>query len=115
MFWDISLLREHQRIHHTDPHAASNSDEYEPDNNDRDSDTDEDNDSKFGDFFCNICGMQFHRNNLLKRHTKTHIKLDVYDNDLSAKHCCNVCGEGFDEALDLLAHAEIHTRLQPHK
>lgn len=28
---------------------------------------------------------------------------------------CNVCGEKFNEALDLLAHAEIHARLEPHK
>lgn len=28
---------------------------------------------------------------------------------------CNVCGEKFAEALDLLAHAEIHTRFEPHK
>lgn len=28
---------------------------------------------------------------------------------------CNVCGEKFAEALDLLAHAEIHARFEPHK
>ncbi|XP_053693079.1 zinc finger protein 91 [Sabethes cyaneus] len=28
---------------------------------------------------------------------------------------CNVCGENFAEALDLLAHAEIHTRFEPHR
>lgn len=28
---------------------------------------------------------------------------------------CNVCGEVFVEALDLLAHAEIHARFEPHK
>ncbi|XP_055540828.1 zinc finger protein 521-like [Wyeomyia smithii] len=28
---------------------------------------------------------------------------------------CNVCGERFAEALDLLAHAEVHTRFEPHR
>uniref|UniRef100_A0A1Q3F2I0 Putative mudr-1x ap n=1 Tax=Culex tarsalis TaxID=7177 RepID=A0A1Q3F2I0_CULTA len=28
---------------------------------------------------------------------------------------CNVCGQKFAEALDLLAHAEIHARFEPHK
>lgn len=28
---------------------------------------------------------------------------------------CNVCGDKFAEALDLLAHAEVHARFDPHK
>jgi len=54
--------------------------------------------------------MSFHRQDLLKRHSKIHVKKEMYEG-----HCCNVCGEAFAEALDLLAHAEVHARVVPLK
>lgn len=100
------MLNDHQRTHHFE---ASNS-EYEPEN---DEESDSENDSKYGEFYCNICGMSFHRKDLLKRHSKTHVKKETYEAE--SRHCCNVCGETFQEALDLLAHAEVHARFQPFK
>lgn len=122
MFWDIAQLREHQKIHHA---GQSSNSEYEPDA-DQDKDSDSDADSKFGVFYCSICGISFHRNELLLRHQKTHIKPDPEhemnttiahnaDDPDDGGHSCTVCGESFAEALDLLAHAEIHTRYQPFK
>lgn len=125
MFWDLAQLREHQKIHHA---GLSSNSEYEPEDADKDSDSDE-ADSKFGVFYCSVCGISFHRKELLMRHQKTHIKLigehelnttiahntDDPDDDTSGGHSCTVCGESFAEALDLLAHAEIHTRYQPFK
>lgn len=73
-----------------------------------------DADSKFGDYYCNTCGMSFHRVDLLKRHARLHMsKKDISESDDG--HMCNVCGETFREALDLLAHAEAHARYQPHR
>lgn len=67
--------------------------------------------------------MSFHRQDLLRRHAKTHAKGNNQsanhngtDGDTSKdQHCCNTCGETFAEALDLLAHAEIHARYPPFK
>lgn len=113
MFWEVSLLRDHQKIHHA---GQSSNSEYEPDN-DQEKDSDSEADSKYGVFYCPVCGMSFHRNELLVRHQKTHVK--KYDEDADSNttiaHSCNVCGESFIDALDLLAHAEIHTRFQPFK
>lgn len=110
MFWDLLLLREHQKIQHA---GQSSNSEYEPEN-DNEKDSDSEADSKYGVFYCSTCGMSFHRNELLMRHQKTHVKYDREINT-TTQHCCNVCGESFLEALDLLAHAEIHTRFQPFK
>ncbi|XP_055923940.1 uncharacterized protein LOC129954209 [Eupeodes corollae] len=105
MFWDANTLQEHQKSHQFE---ASNS-EYEPD---VDNESDSESEYKYGDFYCSQCGMSFHRQDLLRRHSKSHIKKEVIDKD---QHCCNTCGESFVEALDLLAHAEIHARYPPFK
>lgn len=122
MFWDIYLLRDHQRTHHAGGQTSNS--EYEPENEKEYSDSEPD--SKYGEYYCNICGMSFHRQDLLKRHlTKCQQKKSDYADDRydggtgsaasSSMHCCNVCGESFIEALDLLAHAEVHARFQPFK
>lgn len=103
VFWDVSLLREHQRIHHA---GNSSHSEYDPDKDDG-------GDSETESFYCSVCGMSFHRLELLKRHGRTHIRTESYTETNQyeeVKHCCNVCGETFAEALDLLAHAEQHAR-----
>lgn len=109
IFWTIETLQEHQRIHHA---GESSNSEYDPEKDDSD---ESETDSKYGDYYCNICGMSFHRVDLLKRHAKTHKQNDSEEYDSSVQHCCNVCGKGFAEALDLLAHAEVHARGLPHK
>lgn len=106
VFWSVESLQEHQNLHHS---RGSSGSEYEPDKNA----SDDDSDSKFGDFYCNVCGMSFHRLDLLKRHSRTHSQLEVQKNNAtsSEKHCCTVCKRTFSEALDLLAHAEMHARV----
>lgn len=64
--------------------------------------------------------MSFHRQDLLKRHIKSHPKCNTTIGQTNVEsrdqqHCCNTCGETFAEALDLLAHAEIHARYPPFK
>lgn len=112
VFWDLLQLREHQKIHHA---GQSSNSEYEPENEKDFSDSEAD--SKFGEFYCNVCGMSFHRADLLKRHSKSHVKseYEYEEQNTTTQHCCNVCGESFIEALDLLAHAEVHARFQPFK
>lgn len=109
VFWDIQLLREHQRIQHG---GNSSHSEYDPDKDDA-------GDSENESFYCSVCGMSFHRIELLKRHGRTHMKSDGYGDtvqyDQEVTHCCNVCGDTFAEALDLLAHAEIHARTSLYK
>lgn len=106
-FLSAESLEEHEKIHANEESSGS---EYEPDGDKTASD--EDFDPKYGNYYCNVCGMSFHRPELLKRHTATHKNYnDTNQNDSSSEnHCCNVCGSAFAEALDLLAHAEIHTR-----
>lgn len=113
VFWTTESLQEHQKIHEVDDESSGS--EYEPDGDKTASD--DDYDPKYGNYYCNICGMSFHRPDLLKRHTKSH-KNDYESNrndSASENHCCNVCGSTFAEALDLLAHAEIHTRTSVQK
>lgn len=62
----------------------------------------------FGIYYCDHCGMSFHRVNLLRQHVKTHLR----QMSTSDEHVCKVCGDTFGEALDLLAHAEMHARHQ---
>ncbi|XP_059615572.1 zinc finger protein 528 [Phlebotomus argentipes] len=112
MFWDPIRLREHQMTHRMDQGSTS---EYDVVANDEETESDSgEGEEKFGDFYCDVCGMCFHRHALLKRHARAHVKKELVDNDIS-RHCCNVCGETFAEALDLLAHAEVHARFQPFK
>ncbi|XP_055372506.1 zinc finger protein 616 [Condylostylus longicornis] len=111
IFYDIDSLNDHQRAHRFEESHS----EYEPGQGDE---SDSNDSSKYGEFYCNICGMSFHRQDLLRRHSKSHIKKEAADNGYvgaEMRHCCNVCGENFSEALDLLAHAEIHARSQPFK
>lgn len=108
MFWTLEQLQEHQATQHGEDVTSGS--EYEPDEKTA---SGEESDSKFGDYYCNVCGMSFHRLDLLKRHARTHNQADASSSDFitSENHCCNVCGSTFAEALDLLAHAEIHTRV----
>lgn len=111
IFWSYDKLQEHQNTQHPTEDVTSGS-EYGPE---KDQGSDEESDSKFGDYYCNVCGMSFHRLELLRRHTRTHNQPDQLNVDNSENHCCNVCGSTFAEALDLLAHAEIHTRVISYK
>lgn len=111
VFWSVESLREHEKLHLDEEDSGS---EYEPDDDKTASDDDDDNDNdnghKYGDYFCTVCGMAFHRMDLLHRHMNSH-KDEPNKADIEVEgHCCNVCGSVFEEALDLLAHAEIHTR-----
>lgn len=63
MFWDVNSLREHIRIKHG---GTAQSDIEEFDTNDATYTGDE----RFGEFYCNTCGVPFHRLDLLKRHQK---------------------------------------------
>ncbi|CAK9808973.1 Zinc finger protein 841 [Anthophora plagiata] len=103
MFWDVNSLRDHVRIKHAGT-IQSDTEEY-------DNDATYTGDERFGEFYCNTCGVPFHRLDLLKRHQKIHVKQesDMVEGP-SQHHVCNVCGEWFEEALALLAHAELHAR-----
>ncbi|XP_043520842.1 zinc finger protein 845 isoform X2 [Frieseomelitta varia] len=103
MFWDVNSLREHIRIKHGGT--------VQSDTEDYDNDATYTGDERFGEFYCNTCGVPFHRLDLLKRHQKIHVKqeADIVEGP-SQHHVCNVCGEWFEEALALLAHAELHAR-----
>lgn len=102
MFWDIDLMREHQRSKHAGGMAKGDEDM-------EDDEEDYSDDGKYGEFFCSTCGLSFHRQENLKRHQRIHIK-EEYVEGSDFGHVCNVCGESFQEALDLLAHAEVHAR-----
>ncbi|XP_022909616.1 zinc finger protein 569 [Onthophagus taurus] len=104
MFWDAALMREHLRNKHGDIEEGfeDEDDEYSEE------------DTKYGEFFCQTCGVTFHRIELLRRHQKMHIK-EEFINEPDYGHVCNVCGESFTGALDLLAHAEVHARNTDHR
>lgn len=109
MFWDVTVLREHVRNKHGGMATA------ESDYDDIDDD-DYVDDSKYGDFYCKVCGMRFHRTDLLRRHMRSHSEVkEEYNNEVDFGHVCNVCGQSFSEALDLLAHAESHARQLGHR
>lgn len=108
MFWDTSSLQDHLKTHQFED---SNS-EYEPGETEE-TQSDSEREYLYGEFYCHVCGMSFHRQDLLKRHAKTHEKNN--EDDVKDPHCCSTCGETFAEALDLLAHAEIHARYPPFK
>lgn len=66
MCWDVRSLRDHMRDKHggTIPQQVSDTEEY-------DNDTTYTGDTReFGEFYCNTCGVLFHRLDLLKRHQK---------------------------------------------
>ncbi|XP_075148808.1 uncharacterized protein LOC142222520 [Haematobia irritans] len=119
IFWDQNSLSEHQRTHQFE---ESNS-EYDPNEGEDDTQSESESDQQlYGEFYCSECGMSFHRQDLLRRHAKSHAKsntqVGVNNNgpdNTKDQHCCNTCGETFAEALDLLAHAEIHARYPPFK
>lgn len=112
VFWSAETLQEHQKMHEEeevdeDAEAENSGSEYDPN-----AESDEDFGTDYGSYYCKICGMAYHRLDLLKRHARTHKD----DNNKTSKkdkvntHCCNVCGGIFKDALDLLAHSEVHTR-----
>ncbi|XP_058451827.1 zinc finger protein 236 [Malaya genurostris] len=103
-----------------------------------------DDESNERHYYCDSCGVIFQKQDQLKRHIKQahgvkeqkceiinqivqqHYQQPlVEDDEESGDQCdedesqqplsCNVCGEKFAEALDLLAHAEVHTRSESHK
>ncbi|EDW42171.1 GM25840 [Drosophila sechellia] len=127
MFWDNSSLQEHQKTHQFE---ESNS-EYDPASAEESGSESEADEQLYGEFYCNECGISFHRQDLLRRHAKLHCKpsdqaavgsnSDVTaggDLELakdSSGHCCNTCGKSFPSALEMLAHAEIHARFPPFK
>ncbi|OXU19859.1 hypothetical protein TSAR_003975 [Trichomalopsis sarcophagae] len=109
MFWDVNTLQEHMRVKHGLGIVQPEHEEIENESNYA-------GDERFGEFFCETCGVPFHRLDLLKRHKKIHIKqeVDPMDGESSSQHhVCNVCGEWFEEALALLAHAESHASRSP--
>ncbi|XP_030376106.1 RE1-silencing transcription factor [Scaptodrosophila lebanonensis] len=127
MFWDNNSLQEHQKSHQFE---ESNS-EYDPTSS-GDSASDSEPEQLYGDFYCNECGICFHRQDLLRRHTKQHEKLATaragahveptsgttgigHELAKDGEHCCSTCGKSFPSALELLAHAEIHARFPPFK
>ncbi|KAK0174371.1 hypothetical protein PV327_010148 [Microctonus hyperodae] len=105
MFWDVNAYREHMRMKHG---VGVNNDEYDPTTNELNYTGDE----RFGEFYCETCGVPFHRLDLLKRHRKIHVKQEATEivDESNQHHVCNVCGEWFEEALALLAHAGLHAR-----
>lgn len=111
MFWDMQLLREHVRTKHSGVISGGESDYDDIDDDDY---VDE---SKYGEFYCKVCGMRFHRTDLLRRHLRQHdgIKEEFNTDTDEFPHVCNVCGQSFNEALDLLAHAEVHARQTGHR
>ncbi|KAH8294338.1 hypothetical protein KR054_011421 [Drosophila jambulina] len=132
MFLDNSSLQDHQKTHQFE---ESNS-EYDPaSGDDSASETSEPEEQLYGEFYCNECGISFHRQDLLRRHAKQHFKqqdhnstvaaVDGCSSDIQAGgdqakdgnggHCCQTCGKSFASALEMLSHAEIHARFPPFK
>ncbi|GJQ87811.1 hypothetical protein Trydic_g18662 [Trypoxylus dichotomus] len=104
MFWDAALMREHIRNKHGDME-----DDFEDDDEEY-----SEEEGKYGEFFCQTCGLTFHRQDLLKRHQRIHVK-EEYVTEAEYNHVCKICGESFQEALDMLAHAEVHARGSEHR
>ncbi|EDW97562.1 zinc finger protein 236 [Drosophila yakuba] len=127
MFWDNTSLQEHQKTHQFE---ESNS-EYDPASAEDSGSESEPDEQLYGEFYCNECGISFHRQDLLRRHAKLHYKptdqaAGGSNSDVTAGgdeehakdstgHCCNTCGKSFPSALEMLAHAEIHARFPPFK
>lgn len=128
MFWDNSSLQEHLKTHQFE---ESNS-EYDPASAEDSASESEPEAQLYGDFYCAECGISFHRQDLLRRHTKQHAKqpeppagemnstvaaggeVDAKESSGGA-NSCHTCGKSFPTALEMLAHAEIHSRFPPFK
>lgn len=128
MFWDNSSLQEHLKTHQFE---ESNS-EYDPASAEDSASESEPEEQLYGDFYCAECGISFHRQDLLRRHAKQHIKQPeaqagernstvAAGGEVDAKessgggNSCHTCGKSFPTALEMLAHAEIHSRFPPFK
>lgn len=106
LFWDINTLQEHMRVKHGIGLMPISDDQDEIEH-----ETSYSANESMGEYFCDTCGVPFHRLDLLKRHRRMHVKQEADNIDGSSQHhVCNVCGEWFTEALALLAHAESHAR-----
>ncbi|XP_022209372.2 zinc finger protein 208 [Drosophila obscura] len=136
MFWDNGSLQEHQKTHQFE---ESNS-EYDPASGD-DSASESESEQLYGEFICEECGICFHRQDLKRRHMKSHYpQPDISNADQKpimeeggvttddvmpagdaenakddAPHRCHTCGKCFPNAVELNAHAEIHARFPPFK
>ncbi|EDV90545.1 uncharacterized protein LOC6569668 [Drosophila grimshawi] len=142
MFWDNYSLQEHQKTHQFE---ESNS-EYDPASaGEEDTASESEADQLYGNFYCGECGISFHRQDLLRRHSKQqhskHLPATTAGNNNNnnsvatatatdaaaapsdadaddakdAPHCCHTCGKSFLSVLKLLAHTEIHKRFPPFK
>lgn len=98
-----------ERLSNADQEGEQQEDEND-DDDDEDYHASAGSGNEFGIYYCDHCGMSFHRINLLRQHVKTHLRqLNASSTD---EHRCSVCGQTFAVALDLLAHAEMHARHQ---
>lgn len=118
VFYDLTSLQEHEKTNHNFDGSHS---EYEPENEDDDSDY-SDMDDKYGGYFCKQCGLSFPKKNFLKRHIKTHVKVDAHramnklmEDEAESSLCCKSCDETFSDPMDLLSHAECHARTVDYK
>lgn len=66
MFWDVYLLREHTKLKHPGVGVKMEREEEEEEVSDRPYTGDE----RFGNFRCQTCGLEFHRQDLLKKHSR---------------------------------------------
>lgn len=73
MFWDVHLLREHTRLKHPGAGVKVEREDEEEEVTDRPYTGDE----RFGNFRCQTCGLEFHRQDLLKKHAR--YVIDAFD------------------------------------
>ncbi|KAE8745701.1 hypothetical protein FOCC_FOCC007585 [Frankliniella occidentalis] len=117
MFWDVHLLREHTRLKHPGAGVKVEREEEEEEITDRPYTGDE----RFGNFRCQTCGLEFHRQDLLKKHARLHMKMDMgppepeMEGGSGRVYSCGVCGQSYSSRRALLAHTESHSRYQPHR
>ena len=67
MFWDVNMLQEHMRVKHGLGLMPAGMDIQDEPMHDMNSFV---NEERFGEYFCDTCGVPFHRLDLLKRHRK---------------------------------------------
>ncbi|KAJ1519906.1 hypothetical protein ONE63_004144 [Megalurothrips usitatus] len=118
MFWDVHLLREHTRLKHPGVGVKVEREEEEEEVAERPYTGDE----RFGNFRCQTCGLEFNRQDLLKKHSRLHIKMELppppepdMDGGSGRLYPCGVCGQSYSSRRALLAHTESHSRYQPHR